>query len=502
MAMPSEVQILLSPPRISRVPACVARTEWMPGRRGLSLGTRGSGGRIERAGIAQLARARAFQARGRGFESRFPLHLGSVASGRGAGRPLSGSARSGGPLRWGWWVAVLWLVSLACLAVAAHAASPEALRLNEAAVAAVRRGDYDAAASLLDQALRLDPRDGVLRGNLARVRTVMGHRFLRLRQAERAAEQYRVALDLAPEEMAALLGLGDALLEQRETRAAVEVFRRAVAVDPNNPDARVRLGQAYYSGGELEAALSEWRMAQSLRPEDAPLRGRIEQVEREARVQAGYRSRVSQHFSVTYEGKRQEETGRELVRLLEAAYEDIGYALGGYPPYEVPIILYSDADFTAATGYSTGIGGFYHPVDGKIRVALQGLNTGDPRLRSLLYHEYSHALVHAITQGNNPPRWVHEGLAIHLERRRAPGFKQEAIRQAQAGSQPSLDGSPYVLGSVAVEHLIDRYGLATMQLLLRRLGQGQPFPEAFQETYRMDLAMLEQTVRDLVTRGY
>ena len=28
----------------------------------------------ERAGIAQLARARAFQARGRGFESRFPLH--------------------------------------------------------------------------------------------------------------------------------------------------------------------------------------------------------------------------------------------------------------------------------------------------------------------------------------------------------------------------------------------------------------------------------------------
>jgi hypothetical protein len=32
-----------------------------------------------RAGIAQLARARAFQARGRGFESRFPLHASSDA---------------------------------------------------------------------------------------------------------------------------------------------------------------------------------------------------------------------------------------------------------------------------------------------------------------------------------------------------------------------------------------------------------------------------------------
>ena len=30
---------------------------------------------VELAGIAQLARASAFQAEGRGFESRFPLHL-------------------------------------------------------------------------------------------------------------------------------------------------------------------------------------------------------------------------------------------------------------------------------------------------------------------------------------------------------------------------------------------------------------------------------------------
>src|SRR3990172_1374712 len=38
---------------------------------------RGALGWTSRAGIAQLARARAFQARGRGFESRFPLHPGS-----------------------------------------------------------------------------------------------------------------------------------------------------------------------------------------------------------------------------------------------------------------------------------------------------------------------------------------------------------------------------------------------------------------------------------------
>ena len=42
------------------------------------------------AGIAQLARARAFQARGRGFESRFPLHAEGIRE--------SGLARQGNPL--------------------------------------------------------------------------------------------------------------------------------------------------------------------------------------------------------------------------------------------------------------------------------------------------------------------------------------------------------------------------------------------------------------------
>jgi hypothetical protein len=49
---------------------------------------------------------------------------------------------------------------------------------------------------------------------------------------------------------------------------------------------------------------------------------------------------------------------------------------------------------------------------------------------------------------------------------------------------------------------VDRYGMSTMRLLLQRLGEGKAFAEAFQETFRTDLAGFEQTVRDVVTRGY
>ncbi len=53
-------------------------------------------GGCERAGIAQLARARAFQARGRGFESRFPLHSPSESSAgvRAGMRPRSSGGRA------------------------------------------------------------------------------------------------------------------------------------------------------------------------------------------------------------------------------------------------------------------------------------------------------------------------------------------------------------------------------------------------------------------------
>ena len=58
------------------------------------------------------------------------------------------------------------------------------------------------------------------------------------------------------------------------------------------------------------------------------------------------------------------------------------------------------------------------------------------------------------------------------------------------------------MGSVAIEYLIERYGMATIRLLLQRLGEGTPFAEAFQGTFQTDLATFERAVGDFVSRGY
>ena len=67
---------------------------------------------------------------------------------------------------------------------------------------------------------------------------------------------------------------------------------------------------------------------------------------------------------------------------------------------------------------------------------------------------------------------------------------------------PTLDASPYTLGSVAIGYLVERSGMTGVQQLLRRMGEGRVFAQAFQETYQMDVATLQQNVRDLLVRGY
>ena len=406
--------------------------------------------------------------------------------------------------RSGCWAIILCTALLFGLTALTHAASGEADRLNRAAVVLTNEGRYEEATVLLTQAIRLQPGDEVIRQNLAGVRTRWGHRLQQEGLLDRAQEQYLAALELNPNESSALLGLGDAQLRRRDSSAAAEMYRRAVRVDPQNADAYTRLGDAYHHRGDLEAALSEWERAVSLRPHDAGLRQRVEQARREIRVQTGYRTRESQHFRVIYEGQRRDEIGGDLLRILEQAYAGVGYELGAYPPQDVEAIFYSDADFQSAIGVSASAmgGAFYHLYDGKIRLGLRGLNPGDSHLAAVLYHEYTHALIYAITRGNNPPRWVHEGLAVQMERERAPEFKQEAIRQARAGVVPALEASPYTHGSVAIGYLTERYGITGIQQLLRRLGEGRAFTQAFQEVFRMDVATFQHTLRDVLVRGY
>jgi tetratricopeptide (TPR) repeat protein len=137
-------------------------------------------------------------------------------------------------------------------AVPALAASQDAHRLNEMAVALTSQGRYEDAAALFTQALRLSPGDEVIRRNLAGVRTVLGHQYLQAGspQAHKSTRQPWTG----PNELAAFLGLGDAFRRRRPGRR--RFYRRAVAVN-REPRHVHRLGR-HITTRATGAALSEW----------------------------------------------------------------------------------------------------------------------------------------------------------------------------------------------------------------------------------------------------
>lgn len=80
-----------------------------------------------------------------------------------------------------------------------------------------------------------------------------------------AYDHFSRAVNLAPDDADANLGLGKTLLSMHETAKAMPLLERAVKDDPTNAVAHYRLGMAYRSAGKADAAARELAEFQKLK---------------------------------------------------------------------------------------------------------------------------------------------------------------------------------------------------------------------------------------------
>ncbi len=80
-------------------------------------------------------------------------------------------------------------------------------------------------------------------------------------------EEYRNAVELAPEMPMALQSLGRALAQRGELQEGIELYRRAVGLQPGNADLRHDLGLLSLGLGRSEEAAEQFRMALEIDPE-------------------------------------------------------------------------------------------------------------------------------------------------------------------------------------------------------------------------------------------
>ena len=298
-----------------------------------------------------------------------------------------------------------------------------------------------------------------------------------------ARDAFEEAMKYYDADPAAHLGLGIANFHLKDERAAERELRRALELNPREKTAYQVLGEIAQRKDDLGAAVEYWEKALELEPSNDALRARLERIRREHRTEKDFSRDVASHFSVKYDGREKIEAGRIILRILEDAYGEVGRALSYYPDHEIAVILYSNQQFQDVTDAPGWSGGIY---DGKIRIPIGGIEQETPGLRRLLFHEYTHAVVRAISP-RRVPTWLNEGLAQYFEGREADSRQKEMLRQlAQAGKVPALaelEGSflglsgsqasyAYLLSMSAVRHMVDRYGMYRVKVVLEELSSG------------------------------
>jgi tetratricopeptide (TPR) repeat protein len=278
------------------------------------------------------------------------------------------------------------------------------------------------------------------------------------------------------------LGLGITYFHSREDQYAERELVRAVELNPRDATPHQFLGELSYRKDDLESAVLHWEKACELNPSDAKLRARLDRIKKELHTEKDFNRDVTSHFLTKYEGREKIETGRIVLRILEDAYGVVGKALSYYPDHEIQVILYTEQQFQEVTDAPGWSGGIY---DGKIRIPIGGIEQETPGLRRLLYHEYTHAVVRAITP--RCPTWINEGLAQYFEGRDLDSRQRDALKQvAKAGKLPSLsnlEGSfmglnnnqaayAYLFSLSSTRYMIDTFGMYRIKSVLDELATG------------------------------
>lgn len=373
------------------------------------------------------------------------------------------------------------------------------------AVKSVKAGDYDSALSILENYVKENPDDTEALNMLASVLLLKASSAFDKKDFDAAMEYLERAEEIRPSDPEILFQEGVIWYFKRDYDTAKRLLEDAVERGVKNGEPYLLLGLLYYYHfDDLERAQANLEIALSFFPEREDVRLLLNKVKNERRREERMNQAKGRHFTVKYEGVEDENAGYKVLYELERAYSTVGYHIGEYPSDTVTVILYTQKEFEEVIKVPHWAGGVY---DGRIRLPVAGIQDfNDDNLRRLLYHEYTHALIHRLTNGNCPI-WLNEGLAQVMQEQsgasKDPWLSVDNLRNRQIPTLSSLNSpflqlsyeqaiSAYVESYYATKFFLDNYGYSGLRNLFERLGKGENFTNAFKEVLGTDFSDFEE----------
>ena len=319
-------------------------------------------------------------------------------------------------------------------------------------------------------------------------------------QAATAAKIFQQALAVDANKPELYLGAGAAAYLDRRDDAAQTALEHALRLDPALARARELLGLVLYRRGDLFGAIRTYESIDRAQPQNQHALERLERWRHELDLHNRMDTMVSSAFTVSFEGEANAELAALALASLERAVERIGQVLSTYPDKQIAVVLYTTEQFRDITLAPIWAGGAY---DGTIRVPMRGALANPQELDRVLAHEYTHALVHTLAL-RNVPTWLNEGLATALEKGSqidAQSINQPLPRGVLAALQTSFGRFTgeqaklaYDVSARASRQLLDEAGGFAVANLLRDLGQGVKFDEAFLHRMPWSFESFESTL--------
>jgi tetratricopeptide (TPR) repeat protein len=306
-----------------------------------------------------------------------------------------------------------------------------------------------------------------------------GWEAIRANRAQEAAEAFGEAVRLQPGNVRLMLGAGLAAYLLGRAEEARQHLVAALEADPAITDASILLGQILYRDGDLNGAIQVYEQALTHAPKEALLATRLEAWRREADLHGRFNQKYGDHFTVLFEGPREETVAKHAIEMLEASYWRIGTTLGAYPNSIITIVLYTNEQFRDVTQSPDWAAAAF---DGRIRVPMRGALENPAQLDRVLAHE---GLAQMFESGQKADT-ASGRIALPLSR----------LEKSFAGLDKDQARAAYAQSASAVRALVDQAGTAAILNLLTFIAEGAPFDQAFERAAFISYAAFQQMLSE------
>ncbi|HEX2957186.1 MAG TPA: peptidase MA family metallohydrolase [Chitinispirillaceae bacterium] len=382
--------------------------------------------------------------------------------------------------------------------------------LNKLGVDAFKSGDLKAATEHFYNALKYSPDNSQIKNNYAAACRSLAADYSKRNDWTGIIEILSKANSFVPENtdvrndlVFAYVNFGASALYVKNLAGAQHAASEALLLDPQNTSVNCLAGDVAYEQHDYDAAEKYWKQAKASSPNNKAIDKRISKLKGEKRVERSYSQMKAYHFDIRFDYKALGQGVYDLREFLMEAYEKVGQDFNQFPEYPIIVVLSNENDFRMVNNVPDFVAGLY---DGKIRIPVNFAKVPLSTLKSIVFHEYTHALIYEIA-GTSCPIWLNEGIAMR-QMRNDNLVSTDVLRNAiqsgtllsyqQINDRSSIWNSEayvslaYAQAWIMAEYLFTRWNYLQVKNVLVRLKQGESFETIIQSSMNRTLAQFDE----------